>query len=101
MLRKLLNLISPAKAASGVGFSPFAREQYLDELAKHGIEAHLYLPSVGNRDNETLCRALDAMSNAGYLMTDSNGNLIGKLARARLSANEKAIERRAEFKVID
>ncbi|WP_045861728.1 hypothetical protein [Teredinibacter purpureus] len=90
MLRKQLSIFFPASAASGVGFSPFARNKYLEILERNGIDAHYYLPSVGSRGNDELCEALDALAHAGYIMTDSSGYIVGTVAKARLSNNEKA-----------
>lgn len=43
-----------------------------------------------------------AMANdrSGYLITDANGRLFGKVATARLSSEELARQRRAEFQLI-
>lgn len=100
MLKRLLQILSPRHAANGAGFCPFAREKYLDILDKHGIDAHYYLPSIGSRDNTLLCEALDAMASAGYIMTNSSGAIVGTVAKARLSPNEKAEQKRATFKIV-
>lgn len=101
MLKRILRIFLPTSAASGIGFSPFARERYLDVLEKHGIEAYYYLPCVGNRGDDELCDALDALAHAGYIMTDTSGSIVGKVVKARLSSDEKAVQRRAEFRVIE
>lgn len=100
MLNRLLRMLSQTNTASSFGFSPFARDKYLVVLEKHQIQAHYYLPSVGSRGSDELCEALDALAHAGYIMTDASGCIVGKVAKARPSSHEKAIQRRAEFRVI-
>jgi len=78
-----------------------SKESAIDTLKKHQIDVHYYLASVGSRDNEELCRALDFLSGQGFIMTDSEGHLVGKVAKARLSNHEKALQQRARFKVIN
>ena len=78
-----------------------ARDKALDVLNKYDIHAQLYLASVGSRDNKELCEALDFLSRYGYIMTDSNNILIGKVIKARLTMDEIAEKKRAEFKLID
>lgn len=78
-----------------------ASESALDILDKHGLKAHLYLPSIGNRDNRELCEAMDLLSATGYLITDNEDRLIGKVAQARMPRDEVAKERRKMFKLVD
>ena len=78
-----------------------ARDTALDVLNKYDIRAQLYLASAESRDNKELCEALDLLSRYGYIMTDSNNNLIGKVVKARLTMDEIAEKKRAEFKLID
>lgn len=100
MLQRLLNMLSPRARAEGVAISPYARDEALDILDSNGIDAHFYLPSVGSRDNPELSEALEFLGYKGYIFTRSDGSLVGKVAKARLSADEKASQRRASFKVI-
>lgn len=77
-----------------------ARESALDVLDDHGLKAHLYLPSIGKRDNRQLCEAMDLLSAAGYLITDKEERLVGKVAQARMTSDEVAEERRKTFKLV-
>ena len=101
MLKRFLSVIFPRLTQSGVGFSPLAHDKYLDVLQGHGIDAHYYLPAIGNRENPELCEALEALGSAGYIMTDSKGVIVGKVAKARLTSDEKAHQKRATFKVVE
>lgn len=56
---------------------------------------------MGKRDNALLCEALDVMASAGYIMTNSSGAIVGTVAKARLSPNEKAEQKRATFKIVE
>ncbi len=98
MLSKLYRLISPKAYAEG--YIEASREHALDVISKHGIEAHYYLAAIGNRSDKQLSEALDILSSAGYIMTDAAGQLVGKVAKARLNSNEKAQHYRASFKVV-
>ena len=77
-----------------------AQNHALDVIEKHGLEAHYYLPSIGSRKDEELSHALDLLSSSGFIITDQNGQLIGKAAKTRLSSQEKAENRRSTFKVV-
>lgn len=70
-----------------------SREKALDTLSRHGIEAHFYLPAADCADAE-LADALRLLGDRGYLMTNCKGALVGKVAKARLTANERAQETR-------
>lgn len=77
------------------------RDEALDTIKKKNYDAHYYLPSIGSRDNEELGNALDSLAGQGFIITDKNGCLVGKVAKARLSSNEVAEEKRATFSVVD
>lgn len=77
-----------------------SRQQALDTLDTHGIDAHYYLPVVGCEDKE-LANALRLLGSRGYVMTDSTGALVGKVAKARLTPNERASESRKRFFLIE
>ncbi|WP_218309904.1 hypothetical protein [Alteromonas antoniana] len=87
--------------AEGSMLGDKARENALDVLYTHGLKAHLYLPSIGKRDNRELCEAMDLLSAAGYLITDRDNQLVGKIAQARMTSSEVAEERRKTFKLVD
>lgn len=77
--------------SKGMSFASEKSQNYaLDVIEKHDLEAHYYLPSVGKRNDEELSNALDLLSISGFIITDSNGNLVGKVAKKRLSSQEKA-----------
>lgn len=46
-------------------------------LETHGYSAHLYLPTIGQKDS-VMAEAMITMSDAGYLIFDKNGVLAGK-----------------------
>lgn len=75
------------------------REQALDILEKHGLRAHWYVPAADVEDPE-LAAACDFLRSRGYLITDSDGCLFGKVATARPSSEELATQRRAQFRFI-
>lgn len=93
-------MLSPRARGEGVAISPSARDNALDILDTNGIDAHFYLPAVGSRDNSELSEALDFLGSKGYIFTRSDGSLVGKVAKARISPDEKASQRRANFKII-
>lgn len=79
--------------------SETAKEKALDVLGKHGFRAHYYLPQVGIEDRE-LADACHLLAGKGFLITDSSGALVGKVATARLTPAELAKERRASFRLV-
>jgi hypothetical protein len=81
--------------------SEAARENALDVLEKHGYRAHFYLPTVGAQDDRELWEALETMRLSGFIVTDQNGNLVGKVATARPTSQEIASERRAAFRLVE
>ena len=73
--------------------------KYLAVLESRRIRAHIYLPGVGVRDDTELREALERMTLAGYVFTDSDGQLLG-CSSLQLNSDERANRRRANFKVI-
>lgn len=76
-----------------------ARERALDVLEKHGLCAHWYAPAAGIEDQE-LAEACHFLGGHGFLITDTQGGLVGKVATARLSTEEIAQQRRAQFRLV-
>lgn len=77
-----------------------AREEALDTLGRHGIDAHYYLPAIGCED-KALANALRLLAGRGYVMTDAKGVLVGGVAKARLSQEERAKESRKRFYLVE
>jgi hypothetical protein len=48
-------------------------------LKMHGLTAHMYLPGAGI-DDLKLREALSVCADRGYLVTDSDGSIVGKFA---------------------
>jgi hypothetical protein len=76
-------------------------EDAIDSIEKHGMKAHVYFAGISNRNDKELSNALDTLEAAGYIVTDDSGMLVGKVATKRLSVNEQALQRRAEFKIVE
>lgn len=76
-------------------------DKLLDTIEKKGYRAHLYLPTISEdkKDFDTV-RALELLAHRGFVITDQNENIVGKVATARLSSDEIASERRASFKIL-
>jgi len=77
------------------------RDEALDTIKKQDYDAHYYLPSIGSRNNKELGNALDSLAGKGFIVTDKNGCLVGKVAKARLNSNEVAEAKRATFSVVE
>jgi len=75
------------------------RERALVKLLEHGIDAHFYLPNAGYEDQD-LADALQLLARWGYIMTDAKGALVGKVVKARPTADERARGRRKKFFVV-
>lgn len=95
------NMIYPKNAMKDRMISESAKNNALDVIEKHGLEAHFYFPGIGNRNDEELSNALDLLSSLGFIITDSSGNIVGKAAKKRLSSQEKADSRRSAFKIVE
>lgn len=76
------------------------RDKALDTIKEAEFNAHYYLPSVGHRKNKSLSGALDSLAGKGFIITDKGGNLVGKVAKARLNSNEVAEAKRATFTIV-
>jgi len=100
MLNRLVQRLINGSPESASMMSDRAREEALDTLARHGIDAHYYLPAVGCEDNE-LSNALRLLGGRGYLMTHANGSLVGKVAKARLTPDERSQESRKRFFLVE
>lgn len=100
MLNRLVQRLINGSSASASMMSERARESALDTLSRHGIDAHYYLPAIGCEDNE-LANALRLLGGRGYLMTDAAGGLVGKVAKARLTPEERAQESRKRFHLVE
>ena len=99
MLRRLLRRFVGSSVHPTM-MAEVSREKALDTLSRHGIEAHFYLPAAGCTDAE-LSDALRLLGDRGYLMTDARGSLVGKVAKARLTAEERAKESRKRFFLVE
>ncbi len=73
----------------------------LNIISEKGYEAHFWLPGVNHHDDRKLWDALETLKYKGFIITDTQGCLVGKIAKARLSTEEKAEARRAVFKLIE
>ncbi|ODM57005.1 hypothetical protein [Vibrio harveyi] len=100
MLRYWLRFINPFVHAQGEHLSENAKKSALDVLEQHGFEAHFYMAGIGHREDKDLSNALDLLSSSGYIITNQDGELVGKVAKARVSTDERAKERRATFRII-
>ena len=68
MFKRILNRLNRAK--EGERLSEFSIENAVNIIERHGMKAHFYLASIGNRDNEELSYALDTLEAAGFIVTD-------------------------------
>lgn len=86
-------------------YPTIASQQSIDEALKivkdRGYTIHLYLPTTGvDQNDKDLVNAIRFLHSIGNIITDVNGNLVGKVATEGLSADEIAKIRRKEFKCI-
>lgn len=79
----------------------WGQEKYLAVLGKHGIRAAFYAPAIGIRDDPVLSEALDRLAARGYVFFDQNGQMLGGVALAHLTPEEKARARRKAFRVVE
>ena len=72
-------------------------------IEQHGMRAHLYLPVTGcHTDSEReLALALTVLRDNGFIITDGQGEIVGKVSTHGLSSEEIAMIRRASFKIVD
>ena len=93
------HLAEPGTAESEIYMK--RRNDALAALAAHGLQAHYYLPAAKIVDS-TLAEACRFLGNSGYIITDQQGNFIGKIATARTPHGAKAAmpaARRPLFKI--
>ena len=76
------------------------RKAMIDVINKHGMKAHMYFPSVRHRENIELSTALDWFAANGFIVTDENGDIVGKVATANMDSVQLAEIRRAEMKLV-
>lgn len=77
-----------------------ARSKALETLRVNGIDAHCYLSAAGCADQE-LANALRLLGGRGYIMTNAKGSIVGKVAKAILSPDERAEEARKRFFLVE
>ena len=94
-------LIKRIKVAQGDRLSETSIDAAIKEIERYDMKAHFYLAGVGNRSNENLSYALDTLDAAGFIVTDSTGALVGKVATKNLGSDEIARQRRALFRVVE
>ncbi len=67
-------------------------EEALAIVNGRGYTVHFYLPATGvDHDDKELVDAISFLHSIGIIITDKNGNLVGKVATAGLSADLKAV----------
>ncbi|MFA0809486.1 hypothetical protein [Microbulbifer epialgicus] len=98
MLSWILTRIKTAQ--EGDRLSSDSIDSAISEIEKHGMKAHFYLAGLGNRENKELSYALDTLVAAGFIITDSQGSLVGGVATKNLSSEELIQQRRATFKIV-
>ncbi len=77
-------------------------ERDLDAIEKKGLKAHLYFPApVGTIDYIELYSALSRVKYCGFIFTEEDGSMAGKIMTARPSSEQLANERRAMFKIVE
>lgn len=81
--------------------SESTRERWLDLIEQRGYSAYFWLPGIEHHDDQDLWEALEGLKRAGYIITRPDGTVAGKLAKTRLSRDEKASQRRATFRVVE
>lgn len=78
-----------------------AVERAIDLIEQHQMKAHLYIAGIEHRETEELSKALDVLAASGFIVTDKDGLLVGKVITRRLSEDELAKMRRGMFKLIE
>lgn len=73
----------------------------LEVISKHEMKAHKYFPGVGQRDDVELSTALDWFAANGFVVTDKNGGIVGKVATANMDRSEIAELRRSQMKLVE
>jgi hypothetical protein len=98
-LLKKLNPFALQAAPSQLSYK--SREDALNIIADRGYVAYFWLPGIAHNNDKELQQALKLLKNAGYIITDDQGGLVGKVVKVRLSKDEKARARRASFKLVE
>lgn len=80
--------------------SVHARDKALAVLKRNGLQAFYYLPHSGIEDQE-LADALRFLGKSGFIITDQKtGDLTGRVMAASMASQERAKQRRAQFRVV-
>ncbi|GIC82242.1 hypothetical protein [Moritella sp. F3] len=74
--------------------------KHLDTISDQDCSAHYYLPSIGLTDN-SFRNSLGYLARKRFIITDSDGVIVGNVAKARMNSNELAEQRRSTFKIIE
>ncbi|WP_445766808.1 hypothetical protein [Rheinheimera sp.] len=77
------------------------RNTMLNVISANGMKAHKYFPGVGQHDNNELYMALDWLAGHGFIITDKNGEIVGKVATANMDRCELAVLRRSQIKLVE
>lgn len=64
-----------------------------------GYQVHYYLPAIGQEDDVELANALRWLGGTGYIITDGDGRLIGKVA-TRATRDQQAQARRSSMRLV-
>lgn len=87
-------------AQEGYRLSEESIDSAIVEIEQYGMKAHYYLAGVGNRESTNLSYALDILEAAGFIITDQDGQLVGKVATKNVGSSELAEQRRALLKIV-
>lgn len=98
MLRRLLKAIFGAH--KGGRLSESSIESAVDVVEKNGMKAHAYFAGIGSREDNELSYALDTLEAAGFIITNTNGTLVGKVATRCRNSDEITQQRRAKNTLI-
>jgi hypothetical protein len=86
-------------------FLKLNREDPVDKaisvIEQHGMKAHFYFPESSHLAEHELALALTVLGENGFIITNSNGDIVGKVCTHGLSSEEKAAIRRSTLKLID
>lgn len=74
------------------------RNDALNILQSHGLNAYYYLPAIKITDNG-LAEACRFLASSGYIITDQAGNFVGKIAIARPAGDGLVIAKSVGFKI--
>lgn len=102
MLNKITKLISRYLRLNEpvfYGLSQQEKNRVECVLKKNNIDYYMYFPHMGIEDPE-LKDTLFKLSECGYLFTDKDGNIVGKVAKLNADSNDNAELRRNNFFVV-